>query len=412
MIIVGCQWGDEGKGKVVDFLAQDADMVVRYQGGANAGHTLIVDGKKTILHLIPSGILNPSCLCVIASGVVLDLEILTNEISLLQTLPKDKNLLISSDATLLLPFHKTIDLAREVQNKIGTTKRGIGPAYEDRVSRNAIVFRDIFHPSTLKDKLAHMLKEKNALLEFYKKPKVDINSLYEELLMYAEKLESYTHDNTSKLIHEYKQKGKKIIFEGAQGTMLDPFHGTYPYVTSSSTIAGAACIYAGIGPTKTDKILGVIKAYCTRVGSGPFPSELKCKIGDRIGIAGNEFGATTNRKRRCGWLDLVALSHAVRVNGITSLAITKLDTLSGFETVSVVTQYEINGKKTSDFPLSPGKLSNAKPILKSFSGWKEIRNGLCDNAKSFLDFISKYTNVRVKLVGTGPGRRDVIFPFD
>lgn len=414
MVIVGCQWGDEGKGKIVDTIAQNADLVVRFQGGANAGHTLVFQGKKTVLHLIPSGILNPSCMCVITPGVVLDLEILSEEIELLkkENLLKN-NLLISSNTALLLNFHKLIDKAREKKFKIGTTHRGIGPAYEDRISRRAILFQDIFCPNTLKGKLTYALEEKNHLLKFYNEETVNVDELYKKLLEYAEKLKNFKCDDTSKLISSYHQDGKKIIFEGAQGAMLDVLHGTYPFVTSSSTIAGSAYSSAGVGPNITGKVLGVMKAYCTRVGSGPFPSELTCEIGDRICEAGHEVGTTTNRKRRCGWLDLVALKYAIKLNGVTSLAITKLDVLSEFETVSVVTHYEINGRQVSDFPCSYEKLLNTKPVLKTFPGWKKTDFGktkpkLPKNAESYISFIQKETGIPIEMAGIGPGREEII----
>ena len=412
MVIIGCQWGDEGKGKIVDTLAQNADLVVRFQGGANAGHTLVFQGKKTVLHLIPSGVLNPSCMCVITPGVALDLEILSEEIELLK---KEKllknNLLISSNTTLLLNFHKLIDKAREKKFKIGTTHRGIGPAYEDRISRRAILFGDIFYPDTLKDKLIYALEEKNQLLKFYNEEIINVDKLHEELLRYAEKLKNFRCDDTSKLISDYHKDGKKIIFEGAQGAMLDVLHGTYPFVTSSSTIAGSALSSAGVGPDITGKVLGVMKVYCTRVGTGPFPSELTCEIGDRICEAGHEFGTTTNRKRRCGWLDLVALKYAIKLNGVNSLAVTKLDVLSDFETISVVTHYEIDGMKVSDFPCSFDKLSKAKPVLKTFPCWKKAdfeKSKLPKNTESYISFIQEETGIPVEMAGIGPGREEIV----
>lgn len=359
IVVVGAQWGDEGKGKVVDVFAAKADMVVRYQGGANAGHTLVVDGVKTVLHLIPSGILHSETTCVIAPGVVIDAEGIWGEISKLKAngyLQNPKQLLISDSCSIILPYHKALDSAREKalsDKKIGTTGKGIGPAYEDRASRRAITFGDLFDKEVLHKRLELSMGEKNALLEkVYGEKPFEIEEIYQNLLKLADHLAPYRCKDVSALIHKSLKNGRRVLFEGAQGTLLDIMHGTYPYVTSSSTIAGSACIGAGIGPTAINQVLGICKAYTTRVGSGPFPSELNDEVGARIQKEGHEFGSTTGRPRRCGWLDLVALKYAIRLNGITNLAIMKLDILSGFDKIGVVTGYKLNGQLLTEFPTS------------------------------------------------------------
>ena len=405
MVVVGCQWGDEGKGKVVDLLSKTSDMVVRFQGGANAGHTLHVNNKKIILHLIPSGILNPTCLCVITPGVILDPRQLLTEINSLKEngfFKKDNQLKISSNTTLALDYHKDLDRYREKTQKLGTTLRGIGPAYEDRVSRKAILFGDIFQPKILSKKLTQISEEKNILLKAYNLPAIDVSRLSEDLEKLSYKLKPFRYDDTSKLIHDYHMDGKRILFEGAQGTLLDLYHGTYPYVTSSSTVAGAAMAYSGLGAFVMDEVLGVVKAYCTRVGEGPFPSELKGDTGDELLKKGHEFGSTTGRKRRCGWLDLVALKYAVRLNGITSLALTKLDVLSNFEKLKMLTQYEVDIEK------------KVKPVFETFEGWSEdlskikSKKNLPKKALAYLEFIENFVNVKVSIISVGPGRDETI----
>ena len=313
-VVIGSQWGDEGKGKVVDVFSSQSDYVVRYQGGANAGHTLIVEGKKTVLHLIPSGVLHQDTKCVIASGVVLDVETLFREIEALKLnglLQDPSQLLISDKCTVLLSYHRKLDQAREMaagREKIGTTGKGIGPAYEDRASRKAILFGDLFYPDTLKEKIESSLKEKNYLLKMYGEEPVNADEVMESALKFAKELEPYRCEDTSLLVHQAIRKGQKVLFEGAQGTLLDLMHGTYPYVTSSSTLAGSVCSSVGIGPRSIDKVIGITKAYTTRVGSGPFPTELNNEVGERMRDVGKEFGSTTGRTRRCGWLDLVAFT--------------------------------------------------------------------------------------------------------
>ncbi len=422
LIVIGSQWGDEGKGKVVDVFSSQSDYVVRYQGGANAGHTLIVDGKKTVLHLVPSGVLHPNTKCIISTGVVLDIETIVEEIKALKVnglLQDSKQLLISDTATVLLRYHRELDQAREKKaehEKIGTTGKGIGPAYEDRASRKAILFGDLFDPSTLREKLVKSLDEKNYLLEhMYGKKPVDVDELIKEIAVYTEELKPYRCKNTSYKIHQALKADKKILFEGAQGTLLDLLHGTYPYVTSSSTIAGSACIGSGIGPNQIQKVVGITKAYTTRVGSGPFPTELDDEVGNHMGTVGKEFGATTGRKRRCGWLDLVALKYAIRINGITNLALMKIDVLSGLENIKLCTSYELNGEITTVYPSTPGDLAKAKPIYKEVKGWSEdiseakALQDLPAEARSLVSLIGSELGTPIDVVSVGPGRKQTIW---
>jgi adenylosuccinate synthase len=421
-IVIGSQWGDEGKGKVVDVFSAQADFVVRYQGGANAGHTLVVDGKKTVLHLVPSGVLHPNTVCVIGAGVVLDIEKLSEEIEALQKngLLKDpKQLLISDSATVLLSYHRQLDQAREKAaglEKIGTTGKGIGPAYEDRASRKAILFGDLFNSQTLKAKLEASLKEKNFLLEkMYGQPAVKAQDVYDAALRSAEKLAPFRCKDTSFVVHKALKQNKKILFEGAQGTLLDLLHGTYPFVTSSSTLSGSACIGTGVGPGAIDKVIGITKAYTTRVGSGPFPTELSDDVGEKLRSVGQEFGATTGRARRCGWLDLVAMRYALRINGITNLALMKIDVLSGFKEIKVCTAYELDGQTIKDYPVSPGDLERAKPVYESLAGWTEdisvVKNvkDLPKNCQDYVQFIGKELATPIDVLSVGPGRDQTLW---
>ncbi len=422
IVVVGAQWGDEGKGKVVDVFAAKADMVVRYQGGANAGHTLVVEGKKTVLHLIPSGILHPEKTCVIAPGVVLDIEGLRNEIFKLKEtgyLQNPKQLLISDSCTIILPYHKALDSAREkslAHQKIGTTGKGIGPAYEDRAARRAVVFGDLFDQSVLREKLQLSLQEKNALLEkVYGEKPFDIDELMKPLAQLAEDLAPYRCKDVSALVHKQLKGNRRVLFEGAQGTLLDVLHGTFPYVTSSSTIAGSACTGAGIGPTAISSVLGICKAYTTRVGSGPFPTELKDDIGERIQKEGHEFGSTTGRPRRCGWLDLVALKYAIRINGITNLALMKLDILSGFDKIGVCTGYKLNGELLTEFPTSSYELERVEPVIEYMPGWKEdiskliALKDLPRAATNYIDFIGNQIGTPIDVISVGPGREQTLW---
>ena len=422
IIVVGAQWGDEGKGKVVDVFSAQADYVVRYQGGANAGHTLVVEGKKTILHLIPSGILHPETVCIIAAGVVLDIETLCQEIEALKKnglIQNPKQLLISDSATVLLPYHRLLDQARETalgREKIGTTGKGIGPAYEDRASRKAILFGDLFNRDSLKAKLEAALKEKNFLLEhYYKTTPVDVDKLLEPIAGWAERLSPYRCRDTSLVIHKALKATKKVLFEGAQGSLLDVFHGTYPFVTSSSTLSGSALVGSGIGPGTIQKVVGITKAYTTRVGSGPFPSECDDATGEQMRKVGHEFGSTTGRSRRCGWLDLVALKYAIRINGITNLALMKVDVLSVFDEVKVCTAYELDGHMITEYPVSPGDLARCKPVYESFKGWKDditqvrVLKDLPRYAQEYVNFIGNQVAIPIDVVSVGPGRDQTLW---
>jgi adenylosuccinate synthase len=422
IIVVGAQWGDEGKGKVVDVFSSQSDMVVRYQGGANAGHTLIVNGQKTVLHLIPSGVLHPNTQCLVAAGVVLDIEVVWKEIQALRAaglLQNNEQLKISDSCTVILKYHRMLDQAREAaagNEKIGTTGKGIGPAYEDRAGRKAILFGDLFDPKTLTEKIEKALKEKNYLLKnYYKSEEIDAKALVSEVLKLAEQLKPYRCKDTSLLIHHALQAKKKVLFEGAQGTLLDLLHGTYPFVTSSSTLSGSACIGSGIGPTEINKVIGICKAYTTRVGSGPFPTELNDEVGERMCTIGKEFGSTTGRKRRTGWLDLPALKYAIRTNGITSIALMKIDVLSGFHPIKICMGYEMNGQKISEYPVSPGELAACKPIYKEFEGWDEsimeakTWADLPPTTRSYIEFIAKEIGRPIDVVSVGPDRNQTLW---
>lgn len=422
IIVVGSQWGDEGKGKVIDVFSAQADLVVRYQGGANAGHTLVVNNVKTVLHLVPSGILHPKTTCIIAAGVVLDVEEVASEISSLRSaglLQNPEQLKISDSATVLLSYHRLLDSAREKalgHEKIGTTGRGIGPAYEDRASRKAILFGDLFDKATLRTKLEQSLKEKNFLLErFYEVPPVAVDPLLERLEKLAAELAPYRCKDASIAIHRALKAGKKVLFEGAQGTMLDLLHGTYPFVTSSSTLSGSACIGSGIGPNAVQKIIGITKAYTTRVGSGPFPSELSGDLAERIRKEGAEFGATTGRPRRCGWLDLVAMKYAIRINGITNLALMKLDVLSGHERIDVCVAYKLDGQEIKDLPTAPGDLARVEPVYRTLNGWSEdltqVRSlqDLPQPARDYVQFIGNELATPIDVVSVGPGREQTLW---
>lgn len=423
VVVVGAQWGDEGKGKLIDVFAEKADMVVRYQGGANAGHTLVVNGVKTVLHLVPSGILRPDTACVITSGVVVDVFAILDEVRKLKAsgyLQNPKQLMISDTATIILPYHKALDSAREqaltADGKIGTTGKGIGPAYEDRASRRAILFGDLFEPSSLRKKLELALREKNFMFEnYYRMPMFDVDTLMKDLAAITEELAPYRSKDSSLLINKVLKTGKRVLFEGAQGTMLDILHGTYPFVTSSSTISGSACIGSGIGPTHIQKVIGVFKAYTTRVGGGPFPTELKDEIGAKIQAEGHEFGATTGRPRRCGWIDLVALKYAIRVNGITNLAMMKLDILTGHDRIGVCTAYKLNGELITDLPTSPYELEKVEPVIEWLPGWSQdiskikTLSDLPRPATSYIDYIGSQLGTPIDVISVGPGREQTLW---
>ena len=418
--VIGAQWGDEGKGKIVDLFTRDADVVVRFQGGNNAGHTLVVDGVKTVLHLVPSGALHKDKLCVIGNGVVVDPEILLEEIRALRAkghLLDDALLKLSEEAHLIMPYHKAIDLARERlrgKGKIGTTGRGIGPAYEDKVARVGIRFVDLLDGTTFRDKLKRNIEEKNIYLKAILKEKtLDYAAIYEDYCGYREELQKYIA-NTGVLLDRLMKAGKKVLFEGAQGTLLDVDHGTYPYVTSSNTVIGGVCTGAGIGPRNIQEVIGLSKAYTTRVGSGPFPTELKDSIGERLMQDGGEYGATTGRPRRCGWFDAVGVRHAVRINGLTGIALTKLDVLTGFKKIKICTAYKSGGETYHDFPASLRALKNAEPVWEEMEGWDEPLTSarklseLPTNARRYVDRLEKIVGAEIILVSVGPGREETI----
>jgi len=425
--IIGAQWGDEGKGKVVDLFTHEADIIVRFQGGNNAGHTLVVDGKKTVLHLVPSGALHPDKLCIIGNGVVVDPEILIAEIEALKAqghLVHSKLLRISEQAHVIMPYHKAIDLARERlrgKGKIGTTGRGIGPAYEDKVARVGIRFVDLLEEDTFRDKLRKNIEEKNFYLKAILKEKaLHFDEIHDNYVGYRDKLKDYV-TNTGLLLDREMRAGKRVLFEGAQGTLLDVDHGTYPYVTSSSTITGGACSGAGVGPQNIQQVIGISKAYTTRVGSGPFPTELDGPDGETLRREGAEFGATTGRSRRCGWFDAIGVRHAVRMNGMTGIALTKLDVLTGFKKIPICTAYRYDGNLITEFPASSKVMQKADPVYEEMDGWSEpldnVRNfsDLPKSAQKYVRRIEKIIGTEIILVSVGPGREQTILlkdPFD
>ncbi len=418
--VIGAQWGDEGKGKIVDLFTSDADVVVRFGGGNNAGHTLVVDGKKTVLHLVPSGALHPQKLCIIGNGVVVDPEVLLEEIAGLNQngfLLDESLLKVSEEAHLIMPYHKAIDQARERlrgKGKIGTTGRGIGPAYEDKVARTGIRFIDLLEEETFREKLSYNIKEKNIYLKAILKEKtLDFERIYDLYCGYRKKLCPYIAD-TSLLLEKEIKSGKRVLFEGAQGTLLDVDHGTYPYVTSSNTVSGAACTGAGIAPGTIDQIIGISKAYTTRVGSGPFPTELEGPEGEKLRDDGVEFGSTTGRPRRCGWFDAVGVRHAVRINGMTGIALTKLDVLTGFKKIKICTAYHYNGQVYHEFPSSLRVLQRAEPLWEEADGWDEPISGarrfteLPLNAQKYIRRLEEVVGTEMILVSVGPDREQTI----
>ncbi len=420
VVILGTQWGDEGKGKVVDLLTEDVAAVVRFQGGHNAGHTLVIDGKKTVLHLIPSGILRDGVQCIIGNGVVLSPAALQKEVKELeeQGVPAVERLKVSPACPLILPYHIAMDQAREIakgDKKIGTTGRGIGPAYEDKVARRAIRVADILDKERFAEKLKEVLAYYNFMLEsFYKVEPVLFDEVYEEGLKMAEFLRPMVAD-TITLLHDLRKAGKNIMFEGAQGSLLDVDHGTYPYVTSSNTTAGGAPAGTGFGPLYLDYVLGITKAYTTRVGAGPFPTELDCENGQRLGERGHEFGATTGRQRRCGWFDAMVLRHAVQINSISGICLTKLDVLDGFETIKVCVGYQnANGEAVSGSLVDSEGYEQAIPVYEELPGWSESTVGapsfdaLPANAQAYIKFIEEKIGVPVDIISTGPDRNETI----
>jgi len=420
VVIIGAQWGDEGKGKVVDLLTQDADVVVRFQGGNNAGHTLVVGGEKTVLHLIPAGILHPGKTCVIGNGVVADPEVLWTEIDKLKQrgfLKDDRQLVLSLDAHVIMPWHKAIDLAREAkagEGKIGTTGRGIGPTYEDKVARRGMRIRDLLD----EQRLARKVKERSlAARDELQRLGAAASWKDEEVVArYADlgrKLKPYARD-AALWLHRALQEGKSALFEGAQGTLLDVDHGTYPFVTSSNTVAGNAACGSGVGPTAIDTVIGVTKAYSTRVGGGPYPSELKDETGERLRKVGNEFGATTGRPRRTGWIDALALRYAARVNGLDGLAVTKLDVLTGFPEVKIAVKYRRGGETFDEMPGDLETLEQCQAIYESMPGWTERLDGarrwedLPRNTRAYVDRVAQIVGVKVMAVSVGADRDETI----
>ena len=418
VVLIGSQWGDEGKGKITDFLAEKANVVVRYQGGNNAGHTVVANGEEFKLHLIPSGILYDDKTCVIGNGVVIDPQVLLEELDYLTKRGiKTGKLLISSNAHVIMPYHRLLDgLEEEARgdNKIGTTKRGIGPAYMDKASRIGIRIIDLLDKEEFADKLRRNLVEKNNLfVKVYGKEALEFEGIYEAYMGYAERIRSMVADS-SLAIDTSLRAGEKVLFEGAQGTLLDIDHGTYPYVTSSHPIAGGACIGAGVGPTRINRVIGVIKAYTTRVGEGPFPTELLDETGEQIQTNGHEFGTTTGRPRRCGWFDAVIARYAVRVSGISDFAVTKLDVLTGFDKLKICVGYRVNEEIIREFPQSQKIFKQCQPVYEEMPGWQEdltlVRRfeDLPEAAQNYIRRIEELTGVPATLVAIGPGREQTI----
>ncbi|MBE3652613.1 adenylosuccinate synthase [Vibrio navarrensis] len=427
VVVLGTQWGDEGKGKIVDLLTEDAKYVVRYQGGHNAGHTLVIDGEKTVLHLIPSGILRNNVKCVIGNGVVLSPEALIKEMKPLEErgIPVRERLFISEACPLILQYHVALDQAREIargKKAIGTTGRGIGPAYEDKVARRGLRVGDLFDMVSFAEKLKEVMEYHNfQLVNFYKAEPVSYDEVLEQAKGYAELLTSMVIDVTDEL-DAARKRGDKIMFEGAQGTLLDIDHGTYPYVTSSNTTAGGVAAGSGFGPRYLGYILGIAKAYCTRVGAGPFPTELFDDVGEHLGVKGHEFGATTGRKRRCGWFDAVAMRRAIQINSVSGFCLTKLDVLDGLKELKICTAYQMeDGSILEVSPMAAEAFEKATPIYETMPGWSESTFGaksLADLPKAAIDYIKRIeelTGVPVDIISTGPDRNETIIkvhPFE
>jgi len=426
VVVLGTQWGDEGKGKIVDLLSHDADAVVRFQGGHNAGHTLVIDGQKTVLHLIPAGILQPRAECLIGNGVVLSVKALRQEIEELESRGVEvrSRMSISPACAIIMPYHELLDRAREEARgakAIGTTCRGIGPAYEDKVARRGLRATDLLNRAALEDKIAHLLEFHNFELSqrFGLKP-LEFNTVVDEAMALGEYCSGMIRD-VSRRIYQLRQQNKRIMFEGAQGSLLDIDHGTYPYVTSSNTTAGGVCTGAGVGPNAVDYVLGITKAYTTRVGGGPFPTELFDATGDHLASRGVEFGATTGRPRRCGWLDAVALRRMVELNGVSGLCITKLDVLDGLGEIKICTAYQMGGENLESTPLDADNWSQLRPVYDTFPGWRDSTRGattldqLPAEAREYLQTVERLVGAPVHIISTGPDRTENIilkYPFD
>jgi adenylosuccinate synthase len=422
IVLLGAQWGDEGKGKATDILGDRVDYVVRYQGGNNAGHTVVIGDQKYALHLLPSGILSPNVIPVIGNGVVIDPAVLLEEIKGLNERGIDTSkLVISSNAHLITPYHRTIDKVSERflgKAKIGTTGRGIGPAYADKISRIGIRVQDLFDESILQKKLEGALKDKNQVLtKVFNRKDMQVSEILEEYLGFAEILRPYIAD-TALLLNQALEKGKTVLLEGSQGTLLDVDHGTYPFVTSSNPTAGGACTGSGIGPTKIERVIGIVKAYTTRVGSGPFPTELENEDGEKLRTIGHEYGTTTGRNRRCGWYDAPIARFAVRINGLTDFFLTKLDVLTGWEKIPVCVAYEIDGKRVEEIPSSQTDFHHAKPIYEYLPGWTEDiskARSLSDlpiNAQKYVAYLEEISGAPMSAIGVGPGRDETIVTRD
>ncbi len=418
IVVVGAQWGDEGKGKITDMIGEEAELVVRYQGGNNAGHTVVVGDKEYKLHLIPSGVLYKDTRCVIGNGVVVDPKVLIEELNYLAEKGVEvEGLHISSKAHLIMPYHRVLDKAEEMRKgngKIGTTGKGIGPVYMDKIGRFGIRAEDLLDPETFAAKVEEAVELKNLMLEkVYGLETFDAEEIVEEYLAYAEEIKDYIVD-TSLVINQKIDQGDNVLFEGAQGTLLDIDHGTYPFVTSSNPTAGGVCSGTGVGPTKIEKILGIVKAYTTRVGEGPFPTELLGDMGELLRQLGHEFGTTTGRARRCGWFDAVIVRYAARINGLTDLAITKLDVLDDLEEIKVCTGYDYQGEIIKEFPTNEDILKECQPVYETLPGWqtktsdiKEYAN-LPQEAKDYLDYMQELTGVKISIVSVGPDRDQTI----
>jgi adenylosuccinate synthase len=426
IVVLGTQWGDEGKGKIVDLLSRDADAVVRFQGGHNAGHTLVIDGHKTVLHLIPSGILHPGVECFVGNGVVLSLQAQREEIEELEARGVEvrTRIGISPACAIIMPWHELLDHAREEargKRAIGTTGRGIGPAYEDKVARRGLRTSDLVNPALLTDKIEHILDYHNFVLtKRFGREALSVPAMVEQALELGEYFAGQVMDVSGRL-YQLREQGKRVMFEGAQGSLLDIDHGTYPYVTSSNTTVGGVCTGAGVGPNAIDYVLGITKAYVTRVGGGPFPTELFDPDGERLARRGDEFGATTGRPRRCGWLDAVALRRMVSLNGVSGFCVTKLDVLDGFEEIKICTAYRLNGELLDAPPMDAHSWADLEPVYESFPGWTESSRGatsmdqLPANAQSYLQAMAELCGAPVHIVSTGPDRSESIiikYPFD
>ncbi len=422
-VIVGMQWGDEGKGKIVDYLTKYAEIVVRHQGGNNAGHTVVVDGKQSILHLIPSGILHEGIVCIVGNGTVLDPAVVIDELDSLNAAgyATAGRLFFSDCAHVIMPYHKALDKAQERfrgKNRIGTTGRGIGPCYADKADRMGIRMGDLVNEAVFKEKLGAILEYKNGVLEkVLGETPLQFDEVFDEYRGYAGQLRPYVADAV-KLVHDAVAADRRIIFEGAQGAMLDLDHGTYPYVTSSTTVSGGVCAGAGVGPTNVDGVIGIVKAYTTRVGEGPFPTELTDQVGEQLRREGNEFGATTGRPRRCGWFDAIQLRRAARLNGMTAIVMTKPDVLSIVDPIRICTAYNINGSVTHDFPTSLEALENAVPVYEDMPGWNEdisacrTWDDLPEKAQRYFERIEELLGVPVCTISVGPGREQTIERID